>query len=48
MANIAIILYLGFLLGLISHFEKIGQRDQNENLYFKLFLINHRADFNEI
>ena len=47
------ILYLGFLEGLISHFEKLGQGDLKKcikNLvknYFK-FLKNHKADFNEI
>ena len=51
----AIILYLGFLIGLISNFEKLGQRDLNKKIYaqickkryFKL-LIKHQADFNEI
>ena len=52
----AIILYLEFFIGLIANFEKLGQRDLNKNLmhkfvkktYFKLLLINHQADFNEI
>ena len=55
MADSAIILYLAFLKGLISHFKKSGQRDLNKKdyikickkMYFKL-LINHQADFNEI
>ena len=54
MANSALILYLGFLVGLISHFEKLGQRDLNKKsnnfslkTYFKL-LINHLSDFNII
>ena len=55
-ADSAIILYLEFLEGLISHFQKLGQRDLNKEnyikickkTYFKLLLINHQADFNEI
>ena len=52
MANIAIILYLGFLVGIFSQFEKQGQRDLKitifkKKTYFKL-LMNHQADFNEI
>ena len=56
MADCAIILYLECLIGLIYHLKKLGQRDLNKknvykNLlktYFKLLLINHQADFNEI
>ena len=52
----AIILYVGFIIGLISNFEKLGQRDLNKKLnaqirkkmYFKLLLINHLVDFKEI
>ena len=49
----AIILYLGFLIGLISNFEKLGQSDKNmhkfvKKTYFKLLLINHQVDFKEI
>ena len=29
----AIILYSGFLIGLISNFEKLGQRDLNKKNY---------------
>ena len=54
MADSAIILYLGFLVRLISHFEKLGQRDLKnyiknckEKTYFKLLMIQ-LADFNEI
>ena len=51
----AIILYLGFLIGLIFNFFKLGQRHINKKnyaqickkTYFKL-LINHQADCNEI
>ena len=50
----AIILYLGFIIGLISNLEKLGQRDLNKNImhkfvktYFKP-LINHLVDFKEI
>ena len=51
----AIILYLGFLLGLISHFEKLGHCDLDKKIiykkyvktYFKL-IINHQVDFNDI
>ena len=32
----AIILYLEFLEGLISHFQKIGQRDLNKNYHKNL------------
>ena len=32
----AIILYLGFLEGLISHFQKLGQRDLNKKDYIKI------------
>ena len=28
----AIILYLGFIIGLISNFEKLGQRDLNKKI----------------
>ena len=30
------ILYLGFLEGLISHFEYLGQLDLNRNLHMKI------------
>ena len=33
MADSAIILYLEFLEGVISHFKKLGQRDLNEKNY---------------
>ena len=54
MAEMAIILYLGFIIGLISNFEKLGERDVNKKndaqirkkTYFKL-LINHQVDFKE-
>ena len=36
MANSAIILYLGFLVRLISQFEKLGQRDLNIKSYEKI------------
>ena len=32
----AIILYLGFLIGLISNFEKLGQRNLNEKFYAQI------------
>ena len=32
MADSAIILYLGFLEGLISHYQKLGQRDLNKKI----------------
>ena len=56
MADCAIILYLECLIGLIYHFKKLGQRDLNKKIYiifflktyFKLLLINHQADVNEI
>ena len=54
MADSAIILYLGFLEGFISYFEKLGQRDLNNKNFVKIckkhfkLLINHQADFNEI
>ena len=32
----AIILYLGFLIGLISNFEKVGQRDLNKKNYAQI------------
>ena len=32
----AIILYLGFLIGLISNFEKLGQCDLNEKIYAQI------------
>ena len=55
MADSALILYLGFLEGLIYHFQKLGQRDLNKifvekfvKTYLKLLLINHQAGFNEI
>ena len=40
MANSAIILYLEFLEGLISHFEKIGQSDLNDKNLYKNLLKN--------
>ena len=51
----AIILYVGFIICLISNFEKLGQCDLNKKInpqirkktYFKL-LINHQVDFKEI
>ena len=33
MADSAIILYLGFLVGRISRFGKLGQHDQNKKSY---------------
>ena len=56
MADSAIILYLECLKGLIYHFFRLGKRDLNKEIYikickktyFKLLLINHQADFNEI
>ena len=53
MADSVIILYLQFLVRLISYFEKSGQRDLNygkmckKTTYYNL-LINHRADFYKI
>ena len=58
LAGMAIILYLGFLIGLISNFEELRQRDLNRKFYaqickktyFKTFynkLIN-QVDFKEI
>ena len=51
----AIILYLGFLIGLISKFEKLGQRNLNKKNYAQIckktyfnLLINHQVDFKEI
>ena len=52
----AITLYLGFLIGLISIVEKIGQCNLNKKFnaqickkkYFKLLLINHQVIFKEI
>ena len=35
MADNAIILYSGFLVGFISYFEKLGQRDPNKK-YVKI------------
>ena len=32
MAEMAIILYLGFIIDLISNFEKLGQRDLNKKI----------------
>ena len=32
----AIILYLGFLVGLISQFKKLGKRDLNTKSYIKI------------
>ena len=32
----AIILYLGFIIGLISNFEKLGQCDLNEKIYAQI------------
>ena len=51
----AIILYVGLIIGHISNFEKLGQCDLNKQFnaqirkktYFKL-LINHQVDFKEI
>ena len=43
---------LGFLVGLISHFEKLGQYDLNNKIYVKIckknikLQINHLSDFN--
>ena len=56
MADSSIILYFECLKGLISHFKKLGQHDLNKKkyikickkMYFKLLLVNHQADFNEI
>ena len=36
MANCVIILYLGFLVGLISQFEKLGQYDVNKKSKIKI------------
>ena len=36
MAEMAIILYLGFIIGLISNFEKLGQRDLNKKIYAQI------------
>ena len=36
MADSAIISFLRFLVGLISYFEKIGQRDRNKKNYVKI------------
>ena len=50
MANIAIILYLGFPVGIFSQFEKQGHLKITickKKTYFKLPM-NHQADFNEI
>ena len=35
MAEMAIILYLGFIIGLISNFETLGQRDLNKKFLHK-------------
>ena len=55
MADSAIILYLEFPEGLISHFQKLDQCDLNITIYIKIckkkyfkLLINHQVDFNEI
>ena len=32
----AIILYLGFIIGLIANFEKVGQRDLNIKIYAQI------------
>ena len=32
----AIILYLGFIIGLISNFEKMGQRNLNRKIYAQI------------
>ena len=40
MANSAIILYLGCLEGLISHFEKLGQCNLNKKKYVKQMCLN--------
>ena len=51
----AIILYLGFLIGLISNFEKLGQRNLNKKIYAQISkkrILNlkkkHQVDFKEI
>ena len=46
----AIILYLGCLLGLISYFEKLGQRDMNNKFYAQICKkrILNQVDFKEI
>ena len=36
----AIILYLGFLIGLISNFEKLGQCDLNKKKFMHKFVKN--------
>ena len=36
MADSALILYLGFLVGLIYHFEKLAQRDLTIKNYVKI------------
>ena len=36
MTDSTIILYLGFLIGFISHFEKLGQYDLNKKMYIKI------------
>ena len=36
MADNALILYLAFLKGLISHFKQLGQRDLNKKIYIKI------------
>ena len=56
MAHCAIILYSECLKALTYHFKKLGQRDLEKKnyvknckkTYFKVLLINHQADFNEI
>ena len=35
MAEMAISVYLGFIIGLISNFKKIGQRDLNKKIMHK-------------
>ena len=36
MVEMAIILYLGFLKGLIYNFEKLGQRDLDKKFYAQI------------
>ena len=42
MAGSAIILYLGFQVGLISHFDKFHAKISNK------LILNYQVDFNEI
>ena len=54
MADCSKILYLECLKSLIYHLKKIGDLNKKiyikicKKTYFKLLLINHQADFNEI